>query len=163
MPIKPENRELYPDNWDDIRERILLRAQGRCEAVILEDGSPHPEGGAPEHRCDAHDGHWIVRAVGRPWLILHQSPDKEDCDYWIQRRLPMSSCSEEPRNYREPVKVVLTIAHLDHDPTNNEGWNLRALCQRCHNIYDAPHRARNAARTRREKIGQQTLLGEGSS
>jgi len=29
-------------------------------------------------------------------------------------------------------KVVLTIAHMDHDKTNNRFLNLRALCQRCH-------------------------------
>jgi len=38
-------------------------------------------------------------------------------------------------------KVVLTIAHLDHTPENNDPSNLRALCQKCHNGYDAPHRA----------------------
>ena len=37
------------------------------------------------------------------------------------------------------VKVILTVAHLDHDETN---WDvkidrLRALCQRCHLKYDA--------------------------
>ncbi len=36
--------------------------------------------------------------------------------------------------------VVLTVAHLDHDPTNCDRDNLRAWCQRCHNKYDAPHR-----------------------
>lgn len=30
-------------------------------------------------------------------------------------------------------KVVLTIAHLDHNPANNAPENLRAWCQRCHN------------------------------
>jgi hypothetical protein len=50
-------------------------------------------------------------------------------------------------------KVVLTVAHLDHDPTNNDATNLRALCQRCHNRYDAPMRragikARKNARLR---------------
>lgn len=38
-------------------------------------------------------------------------------------------------------KVVLTIAHLDHTPENCDYSNLRALCQRCHNRYDAKHRA----------------------
>lgn len=27
---------------------------------------------------------------------------------------------------------VLTVHHLDHNPDNNEWWNLAALCQRCH-------------------------------
>lgn len=39
------------------------------------------------------------------------------------------------------AKVVLTIAHLDHTPENCNPENLRALCQKCHNQYDAPHRA----------------------
>lgn len=38
------------------------------------------------------------------------------------------------------AKVVLTIAHLDHDPSHNEDDNLRAMCQRCHNTYDLHHR-----------------------
>lgn len=37
--------------------------------------------------------------------------------------------------------TVLTIAHLDHYPENNERANLRAWCQRCHNTFDAPMRA----------------------
>lgn len=30
------------------------------------------------------------------------------------------------------IVIVLTIAHLDQQPENNEEENLRALCQRCH-------------------------------
>jgi protein-arginine kinase activator protein McsA len=38
----------------------------------------------------------------------------------------------------DTIKIVLTIAHLDHDPEN---WDvkderLKALCQRCHLNYD---------------------------
>jgi hypothetical protein len=47
--------------------------------------------------------------------------------------------------------VVLTCAHLDHDPTNVGPANLRAWCQRCHNTYDNPHRAMNAAKTRQHR------------
>jgi 5-methylcytosine-specific restriction endonuclease McrA len=41
--------------------------------------------------------------------------------------------------------VVLTIAHMDHDEANNDPENLRALCQRCHNSWDAPMRRRGVA------------------
>lgn len=44
--------------------------------------------------------------------------------------------------------VVLTIAHLNQDPTDNRMVNLLALCQRCHNRIDLPWRQRNAAATR---------------
>lgn len=44
--------------------------------------------------------------------------------------------------------VVLTTAHLDHTPENCADDNLAALCQRCHNRYDAPVRRRGiVART----------------
>ena len=36
--------------------------------------------------------------------------------------------------------IVLTIAHLDHQPENCSDDNLRALCQKCHNNYDKDHR-----------------------
>jgi hypothetical protein len=40
-------------------------------------------------------------------------------------------------------RVVLTIAHMDHDPTNNAPGNLRALCNRCHLAWDAGYHAEN--------------------
>lgn len=49
------------------------------------------------------------------------------------------------------MKIVLTVAHLDHDPANCADENLRALCQQCHLRYDVDHHARNAALTRHRK------------
>jgi len=51
-------------------------------------------------------------------------------------------------------KVILTIAHLNHDPSDSDRENLKAWCQRCHNKYDQPHRQANAAKTRRKKKPQ---------
>ena len=48
--------------------------------------------------------------------------------------------------------VVLTVMHLDHTPENCADDNLQAACQKCHNAYDAPHRRKNAAKTRRAKL-----------
>jgi hypothetical protein len=47
--------------------------------------------------------------------------------------------------------VVLTVAHMDHNPENCAFGNLRALCQACHLRYDARFHAVNAAETRRER------------
>lgn len=58
-------------------------------------------------------------------------------------------------------KVVLTVAHLDHDTTHNSDDNLKALCQRCHLAYDAKMHAVNSAKTRKQKRianGQMELL-----
>ena len=48
-------------------------------------------------------------------------------------------------------KVVLTVAHLDQDLGNNRESNLKAMCQRCHNRLDAPHRRRHAMKTHRKR------------
>lgn len=61
------------------------------------------------------------------------------------------------------TRIVLTVAHLDHDPRNNDDRNLRALCQRCHLRHDARLHAANAARTRAAKrLRKQPLLFGGS-
>ncbi len=48
-------------------------------------------------------------------------------------------------------KVVLTVAHLNHDPQDCRSENLKAMCQRCHLRYDQPHHAKHAAETRRRR------------
>jgi hypothetical protein len=46
------------------------------------------------------------------------------------------------------IKVVLTVAHVDHDPTNNDESNLSAWCQLHHLRHDATQHAATRKRTR---------------
>lgn len=46
--------------------------------------------------------------------------------------------------------VILTVAHLDHEPEKCEDENLRAMCQGCHLHYDREHHAQTAYVTRRQ-------------
>lgn len=48
-------------------------------------------------------------------------------------------------------KVVLTVAHLNHDTTDNRDENLMAMCQLHHLRYDVGFHAINSAKTRNEK------------
>lgn len=62
-------------------------------------------------------------------------------------------CGVRNHTYRQnaqgkTVRVVLTIAHLDHTPEHCDPSNLRALCQKCHNAYDALHRAETRKKTK---------------
>lgn len=50
------------------------------------------------------------------------------------------------------VKVILTVAHLDHQPENCDPGNLKAMCQKCHNSYDRKHRDKTIKNTK--LIGQ---------
>jgi 5-methylcytosine-specific restriction endonuclease McrA len=131
MPIKPENKGRYPANWKQIRAEILMRAEDKCE------------------KCKAQNGDIIVRGIGRDagtYMTLDADVfDAETGAYLGQWRMSEYECNGNG------VKIVLTIAHLDHTPENCAPENLRAWCQRCHLAYDAEHHRQNAAKTRRER------------
>ena len=64
-------------------------------------------------------------------------------------------------------KVMLTVAHLNHDTTDNREENLAALCQKCHLGHDAQYHAQNAKKTRARKkkeaaqaAGQRSMFDE---
>lgn len=68
----------------------------------------------------------------------------------------------------EPAKwargtVILTVAHLNHEPEDCRDENLRAFCQRCHLRYDTDHHQRHAAATRRAAKQTRELFDEGEA
>lgn len=79
MPIKPENKDRYPDNWNEIRRKILIRAQHRCE------GSPaYPDCRAYNRLRHPVTGSIVVLTVGH----LDHTPenvDDENLRAWCQR------------------------------------------------------------------------------
>ena len=56
-------------------------------------------------------------------------------------------------------RVILSVGHLDHSPSNNADDNLAALCQKCHNTYDAPKRHANRKHRRLRDAGQLHFAG----
>lgn len=131
MPIKPENKGKYPPNWkSEIRPAILERAENKCEFC-----------GVVNHAIGARDG-------GGVWHDENSIHSMNNNDGWALW----------PDGFPAMVKIVLTIAHLDHDPTNNDPANLRALCQLCHNRYDVAHRQANRAATVKAKRAQQEMM-----
>ncbi len=65
--------------------------------------------------------------------------------------------------YGTGARVVLTAAHLDHDPWNWEDPRIRALCNGCHLHYDREHHARSRAKRRAAELAAagQLSLAEG--
>jgi hypothetical protein len=122
MPI---DYSKYPPNWlKEIRPRIMQRANNTCE----NDG------------CDFKHLElvWAVRYKGRTtgWF--------RDFDY--ANSLPKVGEIKNGKVIPNPkqVKVILTIAHLDHDETNHYVTDdrLKAMCQLCHCRYDAKEKYR---------------------
>lgn len=128
MPI---DYKKYPPNWlKEIRPRIMERANNTCEC---ED-------------CDFKhlEEVWAVKRNGKTqgWFRDFEEADK----------MPKSGESKKnPKTGRvelvpnpKKVKVILTIAHLDHDETNHNvaDERLMAMCQLCHLRYDAKEKYR---------------------
>lgn len=62
----------------------------------------------------------------------------------IYNRIKYSHSSiTESLKYHGFTRIVLTVAHIDHDKTNNDFKNLAALCQRCHLNHDLKHHISN--------------------
>jgi len=63
MPIKPENKNRYPGNWQEIRTIIKTRSGDRCEGspaypeCDAVNGSPHPVTGSKVVLTVAHLDH----------------------------------------------------------------------------------------------------------
>jgi hypothetical protein len=116
MPIRRELRALYGSDWRRLSDRIRFgRAGGRCERCC------RPHGRAvwclPDGRwCEAYEASWFSE------LGIPVDSPAGDWHAWFGVRLTF---------------VVLTTAHLDHDPRNRDPDNLAALCQRCHLRHDA--------------------------
>lgn len=144
MPIKPENRHHYrTPEWKAARLAVLKRAgevRGVFDSLINE---------ASCEFCWArnHETYERVSINGVVWQRLPWESRWSDCEC----RSALATLALGDLVVRS-VKIVLTVAHLDHDPTNNSLENLRALCQRCHNRHDVPHRSANRAKTRAAKI-----------
>ena len=114
MPIRPENRWLYPIDWRQLSLTVRFdRAGARCEHCAR-----------PHMRRVAHlgDGRWWD-ADAKCWRSTRGKRIA------IKGGFALAAV--------RTTYVVLACAHLDHDPGNSSPANLAALCQRCHMIQDA--------------------------
>jgi hypothetical protein len=145
----PCDYSKYPKDWPQIRERILKRDGRRCQgcgiyhhAVGYRDESGEFVRNGGNGPCDASG----YGATWPAWNPLSYAEAKEYCEAY-------NCCGARDDRDNHWFVVVLTIAHLDHDTTNNDESNLKALCQKCHLQYDAKFHAENAKATRDRKRG----------
>jgi len=124
MPI---NYDKYPPNWlTEIRPRILKRADNKCE---------HKD-------CDFKHLEYV-------WSIKVKKKVVCWCrDYDAAKQMVQQlKFDEDGFNVSmKEVKVVLTIAHLDHDENNFDvdDERLLAFCQLHHLRYDAEEKVKRS-------------------
>jgi hypothetical protein len=114
---------LYPIDWRELSAVIRFeRAGSRCEQC-----------GCPYGETVLHlgDGRW--------W--------DEAAQTWRTGRWQKLKHGPRGTEQLRATRVVLAAAHLNHDPTNNHPRNLKALCQRCHMLYDREEHLRRRAIT----------------
>jgi hypothetical protein len=115
----PCDYKKYPPNWKELRAQVLKRAQNRCE------------------KCGVENYSVLKKGSGR-------KPCPTDWDMIYSRIRHSHSNMTESLKYHGFKKIILTIAHLDHDEENHEVkiGRLKALCQRCHLRYDVEEKKR---------------------
>lgn len=118
----PMDRSKYPADWKTISLRIRERDGWRCKQC----GVANKARGARDCNGTWHDED-AIHAMNSTdgYLLFGDFPDM--------------------------ITIVLTVAHLDHDTTNNADDNLVALCQRCHLNHDREQHAASAKKTRQAK------------
>lgn len=126
MPI---DYKKYPANWKTkIRPDILNRANNSCEFCNIKNGI----------------------------LVLRGTWNNTECYQDLDGNIYDANTSDvigsdyvgEVHPTNKLIKIVLTVAHLDHNIENNDYSNLKALCQRCHNRHDMSHREKNRKRNK---------------
>jgi hypothetical protein len=114
MKPMPIDYKNYPANWKtEIRPAILARENNCCKFC-----------GVPNHSIG-------FRGILDEWHEIECSQQGDE-DANMARDMGF-----------KVIRIVLTVAHLDHDVTNNDYGNLAALCQKCHNRYDIKNRVHN--------------------
>jgi hypothetical protein len=125
VPIRPDLRHFYGREWRTVtRPRILKRAQDYCEQC-----------GVPNHA--------IVNRFHGMWQASSW--------WWTAQGVPMPAGTPFFMKGQRVVRIVLTIAHLDHTPGHDDDANLKALCQWCHLNFDQKLHTKNARETRLTK------------
>lgn len=135
MPIRPENTGRYPPDWPQIRARIIRRAGNRCERCKVENGRL---GGR------LRDGTFCP-AVPEEKLDRLRWPQLGSLSWCVVPGM----CGHGWEKLRV-IRIVLTVAHLNHIIEDCRDENLQALCQRCHLLHDVDLHAQTRYRTRRE-------------
>ncbi|MGQ0738267.1 MAG: hypothetical protein ACT4OJ_04335 [Bacteroidota bacterium] len=106
----PVNYKDYHPKWKLISMMIRLRRAGnRCE------------------KCHIHNGAVVKRTKGDMW----RTPSVQEWDMIHSRIRYSHSNMSESLKYHGFTKIVLTVAHFEHDNTINRFCYLLSLCHLC--------------------------------
>ncbi len=132
MPIE---RDRYPENWPSISLNQKIAANWHCQIC---DRPCRQPGESKE------DFELRLADKAPDWSDLYGYVADDESGEWGYAPLYWGG-------------FVLTVAHLDQDPSNNSAENLRALCSVCHLRHDRRFQVSNRKK-KRERRGQIPLF-----
>lgn len=136
MPI---DYKKYPPNWKSEIVPFILNREDNCCGKC----------GVPNKSYQWRGRKWVQKTsrLGNKrygWATFHYDSKKEaiadGCVWYDMQQNGYSPQEEAKQNFNVyQTKIVLTIAHLDHDELNHavKMDRLMAMCQLCHLKYDA--------------------------
>ena len=127
MPI--DYKKYHKDWFTVIRPAILSRANNQCECCGLENKTK----GIRDLDGTFYNIEYIMSELENKGIDLFYNVLK-------------GTLTKDGK--AKVIKIVLTIAHLDHDITNNDYNNLKAMCQKCHLNYDKEHHKKSRKRNK---------------
>lgn len=117
MPIRAELKHFYTGPlWKAAREQIIKRAGDCCEQCKVPNRVTTWRNG----------GYWVGR------------------DAMVRNHLGVTVFHKNRFAGKRNIKIVLCVAHLDHNPANRADSNLKLLCQWCHLAHDRTHHIKTA-------------------
>lgn len=166
MPIRPELRKFYTGPaWDQARASILQRARKQCEdcgkpqgklVYVTRDGTGRWNS---EITLGYQNARLLVTRVRKELAGKRRFEARWNAWYG-----PGKNTAPAPESgYIYCIRVVLSIAHLNHTPGDDRPENLKALCLGCHLRYDREYHKlqrsirKDTARPVFESIGQAAL------
>ena len=100
-----------------------------------------------------HQAQWCCQDCQRPC----RQPSESLADFLERVQQWRRSRTPRPAKYEEaPRRYLLTVAHLDQQPHNQDPGNLKALCTVCHLQFDSRFRAKQR-RLKAEFFGQLSI------
>jgi hypothetical protein len=139
----PINYKLYPSDWQEIRKRILERDGHCCKTCKVENGVSVFRG--------VYEGNEVFQTVDGN---IYHTATGELLEQNFNANIYPSSGNENQR----AIKIVLTVAHLNHDIKDNRDENLAALCQLHHLRHDKDQHKKSTRDTRLRKSGLTDLF-----
>lgn len=130
MPIRADLRHFYGREWRTVvRPRILARAGGIFSHTGLYLG------GACCEQCRVPDRAVVLRVAG--WWRWNCLRRRRTPNTWWHRENGNPTVGNPPAD--RLVRIVITVAHVNHVAGDDRDENLRALCQWCHLNYGRLH------------------------